>query len=207
DLKNKDKAEELFKAVIANGPEGKWKQVAQLELMKSEYDSDHFTQVLDAYAKNPAGLSEDTKPTVLLMVANSYRELGTYDKALVVYNQLIRLYPASADSFDARYQRLIALDALKDPSLIKEVDSYLGFEPPRDRADKAKLLKAQALVQLGQFAAAGKLYSDLVNSSLQDSYKADCYYAAGFCLSQIHDTQHAIDPFTCLIATYPNHKM
>ncbi|MBV8969909.1 MAG: tetratricopeptide repeat protein, partial [Verrucomicrobia bacterium] len=207
DLKNKDKAEQLFKTVIANGPEGKWKQIAQLELMKSEYDGDHFTQVLDAYAKNPAALSEDTKPTVLLMVANSYRELGKFDKAVDVYNQLIHQYPSSADSLDARYQRLIALDALKDPSLIKEVDTYLGFDPPRDRADKAKLLKAQALVQVGQFAAAGKLYFELVNSSLADSYKADCYYAAGFCLSQIHDTQHAIDAFTGLIDNYPNHKM
>jgi TolA-binding protein len=207
DLKNKDKAEQLFKSAIANGPEGKWKQIAQLELMKSEYDSDHFTQVLDAYAKNPAGLSEDTKPTVLLMVANSYRELGKYDKAVDVYNQLIHQYPSSADALDARYQRLIALDALKDPSLVKEVDTYLGFDPPRDRADKAKLLKAQALVQVGQFAAAGKLYLDLVSSSLPDSYKADCYYAAGFCLSQIHDTQHAIDAFTGLIENYPNHKM
>ncbi|HEY0793781.1 MAG TPA: tetratricopeptide repeat protein, partial [Chthoniobacterales bacterium] len=207
DLKQRDKAEQYFKDAIAQNAEGKWKQVAQLELMKLQYDGDRFSQVLDAYAKNSSGLAEETRPTVLLLVANSYRQLGKHPKALEVYNQLIRQYPNTPDAADARYQRLISLDAVKDPTLVSEVDAYLATAPARDRSDKAKLLKAQALGQQGKYQAAARLYLELGDSSLPDAYRADCFYAAGYSLSQVNDTVGAIDAFTGLIQKYPRYKM
>ena len=207
DLKKRDEAEQLFKIAVGLNAEGKWKQIAQLELMKLEYDSDKFSQVLDSYAKNLNALGEETKPSVLLIVANSYRQLGKQAKALEYYNQLIRLYPATQEAADGRYQRLVSLDQMKDPALIKEVDTYLAMSPPRERADKATLLKAQALVQQNQFALAAKLYVALGNSSLPDTYKPDCYYAAGYCFSQIHDNTAAIQAFSGLIEKFPEYKL
>ncbi|MGA8477952.1 MAG: tetratricopeptide repeat protein [Chthoniobacterales bacterium] len=206
DLKKRDRAEQLFKSTIALNAEGKWKQIAQLELMKLEYDSDKFSQILDSYAKNLNALGDDTKPGVLLIVANSYRQMGKHAKALDIYNQLIRQYSATPEAVDARYQRLLSLDQLRDPSLAKEVDTYLATGPARDRADKAKLLKAQALVQQNDFALAAKLYLELVNSSLPDAYKADCYYAAGYAFSQIQDKERSIQAFSGLIDHFPNYK-
>jgi TolA-binding protein len=206
DLKNRDRAEQLFKSTIALNAEGKWKQIAQLELMKLEYDSDKFSQILDSYAKNLNALGDETKPGVLLIVANSYRQMGKHQKALEVYNQLIRQFSATPEATDARYQRLLSLDQLRDPSLAKEVDTYLATGPSRDREDKAKLLKAQALVQQNDFALAAKLYLELVNSSLPDSYKADCYYAAGYAFSQIQDRERAIQAFSGLIEHFPTYK-
>ena len=52
DLKQKDKADQLFKAAIALNAEGKWKQIAELEQMKLQYEGDKFSQVLDSYAKS-----------------------------------------------------------------------------------------------------------------------------------------------------------
>jgi TolA-binding protein len=206
DLKKRDQAEQLFKSTIALNAEGKWKQIAQLELMRLEYDSDKFSQILDSYAKNLNALGDETKPGVLLIVANSYRQMGKHQKALEIYNQLIRQYSATPEAIDARYQRLLSLDQLREPSLVKEVDTYLATGPARDRADKAKLLKAQALVQQNDFALAAKLYLELVNSSLPDAYKADCYYAAGYTLSQIQDKERAIQAFSGLIDHFPNYK-
>jgi TolA-binding protein len=206
DLKKRDRAEQLFKSTIALNAEGKWKQIAQLELMKLEYDSDKFSQILDSYAKNLNALGEETKPGVLLIVANSYRQMGKHQKALEIYNQLVRQYSATPEATDARYQRLLCLDQLRDPSLAKEVDTYLATGPARDRADKAKLLKAQALVQQNDFALAAKLYLELVNSSLPDAYKADCYYAAGYAFSQIQDKERSIQAFSGLIDHFPNYK-
>jgi TolA-binding protein len=206
DLKKRDRAEQLFKSTIALNAEGKWKQIAQLELMKLEYDSDKFSQILDSYAKNLNALGDETKPGVLLIVANSYRQLGKHQKALDIYNQLVRQYSATPEATDARYQRLLSLDQLRDPSLAKEVDAYLATGPTRDRADKAKLLKAQALVQQNDFALAAKLYLELVNSSLPDAYKADCYYAAGYAFSQIQDKERSIQAFSGLIDHFPNYK-
>jgi tetratricopeptide (TPR) repeat protein len=207
DLKKRDESEQLFKTAIGVNAEGKWKQIAQLELMKIEYDGDKFAQVLDTYAKNLNALGEETKPSVLLIVANSYRQLGKQTKALDFYNQLIRQYPSTQEAADGRYQRLVSLDQLKDPSLVREVDAYLGTNPPRERADKATLLKAQALLQQNQYALAAKLYLELTNSSLPDAYKPDCYYAAGYGFSQVHNNLSAIEAFSGLIGGYPQYKL
>jgi TolA-binding protein len=207
DLKKRDESEQLFKTAISTSAEGKWKQIAQLELMKLEYDGDKFAQVLDTYAKNLNALGEETKPSVLLIVANSYRQLGKQSRALDFYNQLIRQYPSTQEAADGRYQRLVALDQSKDPSLSREVDAYLAMNPPKERADKATLLKAQALLQQNQFALAAKLYQELTNSSLPDSYKPDCYYAAGYAFSQVHNTSAAIEAFSGLLVDYPQYKL
>ena len=207
ELKQREQAEQLFKTVIGLGSEGKWKQIAWLELMKLEYEGDKFTQVLDSYSRTMNTLSSETKPSVLMIVANSYRQIGKQQKALDVYNQLINQFPASPEASDARFQRLVSLDATKDPNLIPEIDAFLGTYPSRDRADKAKLLKAQALFQQSKFDPAGKLYLELADSSLPDSYKAECYYAAGYSLSQVNNTQGAINAFGGLIDKYPHYKM
>jgi TolA-binding protein len=207
DLKQKDNADQLFKAAIALNAEGKWKQIAELEQMKLQYEGDKFSQVLDSYAKNANSLGDETRPSVMLLVANSYRQLGKQQKALDLYNQLIRIYSNTAEAYDARYQRLVSLDAIKDPTLVTEVDSYLATSPNRDRADKAKLLKAQTLFQQKRFEPAARLYLELTNSSLADPYKADCYYAAGFSFLQLNDSQSASHAFTGLIDKYPKHRM
>jgi len=207
DLKQKDNADQHFKAAIALNAEGKWKQIAELEQMKLQYEGDKFSQVLDSYAKSTNSLGDETRPSVMLLVANSYRQLGKQQKALELYNQLIHIYSNTPEAYDARYQRLVSLDAIKDPSLVTEVDSYLATGPSRDRADKAKLLKAQTLFQQRRFEAAGRLYLELTNSSLADQYKADCYYAAGFSFLQLNDNQSAIHAFTGLIDKFPKHRM
>ena len=207
DLKQNEKADQLLRAAIALSPEGKWKQVAELELMKLQYEGDKFAQVLDSYAKTTNSLGDETRPSIMLLVANSYRQLGKHQKALDLYNQLIRIYSNTPEAYDARYQKLVSLDAMKDPSLIPEADSYLATGPSRDRADKTKLLKAQALLQLNRFEPAARLYLELTNSSLADPYKADCYYAAGYAFLMLKDNQSAAHAFSGLINKYPKHKM
>jgi TolA-binding protein len=207
DLRQKDRADQLFKAAIALNAEGKWKQIAELEEMKLQYEGDKFAQVLDSYAKSANSLGDETRPSVMLLVANSYRQLGKHQKALELYNQLVHIYPNTSEAYDARYQRLVSLDAMKDPTLVAEVDSYLATTPNRDRADKAKLLKAQALFQQKRFEPSARLYLELTNSSLADQYKADCYYAAGFSFLQLRDNPSAIHAFSGLIDKFPKHKM
>ena len=207
DLKQKDRAAQFFTNVIGLNVEGKWKQIAELEQMKLQYEGDKFAQVLDSYAKSANSLGDETRPSVLLLVANSYRQLGKQQQALELYDKLIRIYSNTAEAYDARYQRLVSLDAIKDPSLVTEVDAYLATGPGRERADKAKLLKAQALFQQKRFEPAARLYLALANSSLADSYKADCFYAAGFSFLQVNDNQSASQAFTGLIDRYPKHPM
>ncbi len=207
DLNQKDRAEQLFKSAISGTSDPKWKQIAQLELMKLQYDGDKFSQVLDSYSRNVDALGEETKPSVLLLVANSYRQLGKHQRALEFYNQLIRQFPATPEAADARYQRLVSFEATKDPSLIMAIDTFLETNPSGEKADKAKLLKAQALVQQGKYDLSARLYLELANSSLPDAYKAECYYAAGYSLSQLNSPQAAINAFSGLLDKFPSYKL
>ncbi len=207
DLNRKAQAEQLFKSAISGTSDPKWKQIAQLELMKLQYDGDKFSQVLDSYSRNVDALGEETKPSVLLLVANSYRQLGKHERALEFYNQLVRQFPASAEAADARYQRLVSYEATKDPNLITAIDTFLETNPSSEKADKAKLLKAQALVQLGKYDLSARLYLELANSSLPDSYRAECYYAAGYSLSQLNAPQPAINAFSGLLDKFPSYKL
>jgi len=52
---------------------------------------------------------------------------------------------------------LLSLDQLRDPSLVKEVDTYLATGPARERADKSQITQGEALVNR-RFRLGGKLY-------------------------------------------------
>jgi len=66
DLKKRDRRSNFLNPRFTLNAEGKWKQIAQLELMRLEYDSDKFSQILDSYAKNLNALGDETKPGVFV---------------------------------------------------------------------------------------------------------------------------------------------
>ena len=47
-------------------------------------------------------LGDETRPSVMLLVANSYRQLGKQLKALELYNQLIHIYSNTSPKLTMR---------------------------------------------------------------------------------------------------------
>ena len=102
----------------------------------------------------------------MLLAANSQRQLGHTRKRRRSIARSFAKYPNRDEAKDAQYQRLINLYNANDPKLREQIDEFLSNNPNGERADQAKLLKAEALYKEKDFAAAATLYADLRDSNL-----------------------------------------
>jgi len=90
----------------------------------------------------------------MLLVGNAQRQLGHTQEAEGIYREIIEKFPSREEAKDARYQRLINIYNSDPNAVIAEVDEFLRTNPSGERADQAKLLKAEALYKQQRFADA-----------------------------------------------------
>ena len=81
---------------------------------------------------------------MMLLAANSERQLGHDKAAEALYAQIVQKYPDREEAKDAHYQRLINIYNANDRAAA-EVDKFIATNPTGERADQAQLLKAEAL--------------------------------------------------------------
>ncbi len=142
---------------------------------------------------------------MMMLAANSQRQLGHYKEAQEIYRQVIQKYPGRDEAKDAQYQRLIGLYNANDPALGKEIDQFLKDSPPGERTDQAKLLKAEALYKEKDFAAAATLYDDLRDSKLSAKLRAEAAFKLGWCFVQTKQPDKATAAFAYFIQAFPDH--
>jgi TolA-binding protein len=91
-----------------------------------------------------------------------------------------------------------------DPNhLLQAVDQFLATNPAPERADQAKLLKAEALYQQQQYAEAAPAYADLRASQLSPKLRAESAYKLGWCYVQQKDLPRVVEAFTYFIQAFP----
>src|SRR5204863_204900 len=134
-----------------------------------------YLQVAEANSELP----DDAKPEALLLVGNAQRQLGHSQQAEDIYRQIIEKFPNREEAKDARYQRLINLYNSDPNAVIAEVDEFLKTNPTAERADQAKLLKAEALYKQQKFAEAGPFYEELRASQLALNLRSEAAYKLG----------------------------
>ncbi|MDQ2868271.1 MAG: tetratricopeptide repeat protein, partial [Verrucomicrobiota bacterium] len=147
---------------------------------------------------------EEAKPEALLLVGNAERQLGKTDEAEKYYRLLIEKYPSREEAKDARYQRLINVYNTDPSALIAQVDDFLKTSPTPERADQAKLLKAEALYKQQNYAEAAPVYEELRASQLSPKLRAEAAYKLGWCYIQLKDTARVIEAFSYLIKAFPD---
>ena len=100
---------EKARALLQKGraDSGKWKGIAQSGLLRLEYQTGQFAQVVSDYKKSAEQLPDEAKPEAMLLVANAQRQLGHTKEAEGAYRELIEKFPNREEAKDARYQRLI----------------------------------------------------------------------------------------------------
>ena len=208
DCNQNDKAvAELTKALSM--PElGEWKETAELGILRVHYNSGKFQQVLDTYKTNGKEFSEVALPEVLLLVANSNRQLGKFEAARALFEQAIRDYPETVYAKEARFQRLLTLYNCNAPELLKEVDDYLATNPESgSQRDQLTLVKAEYLYKTKQYGTAAPVYATLGSSSLTPTLKAEALFKLGWCYTQVPDYPAAIAAFSSFLSQYPAHKL
>ncbi len=187
-----------------NLPEaGRWKGIAAVGLLRLEYQAGQYAQVVADYKKSKDQVPEEVRAEMMLLAGNSQRQLGQTSEAQDLYRQIIQNYPAGEEAKDARYQRLIGLYNANDPALPDEIDQFLKENPEGERADQAKLLKAEALYKEKNFAVAAPIYADLRDSKLTAKLRAESAFKLGWCFVQTKETDKAVEAFNYFLQAFP----
>ncbi|HEX8679929.1 MAG TPA: tetratricopeptide repeat protein, partial [Chthoniobacterales bacterium] len=178
--------------------------IAQAALLRVLYSSGQHQQVLTEFKRAQDAIPEEAKPELMLLAANSERQLGREKEAEAIYAQIIAKYPNRDEAKDARYQRLINIYNSNPGALVAEVDQYLATNPSGERADQARLLKAEAFYKQANFAEAAPLYETLRASQLSPKLRAESAYKAGWCYVQMKNPLRIIDAFTYFLKAFPD---
>ncbi len=199
------KATALLKKGRALPDAGRWTGVAAVGLVRLEYQAGDYAAAVADYEKSKDEVPEEVRPEMMLLAANSQRQLGQMKAAQALYQQIIQKYPNREEAKDARYQRLIGLYNANDPTLRAEVDQFLKENPAGERADQAKLLKAEALYKEKDFAGAAPLYAGLRDSKLSAKLRAEASFKLGWCYVQLKQSDKTIDAFAYFLQAFPEH--
>ncbi|MGH8047507.1 MAG: tetratricopeptide repeat protein [Chthoniobacterales bacterium] len=197
------RAEELFEKALKLPAIGDWRGVAQLGLLRLAYDSGDYKRAAELTDEGIRDLPAASVPEALLLSANAARQLGKADKALEIYDRLVRDYPQSDSAGDARFQRLVCLEATGSPDLAKQLDDFLAVSTdPRERA-QATLLKAETVFKTGDYKAAAPLYASVLRDVLPARLRNQARYKLGWCQLQLQQYGDAVKTFTVFIEDNP----
>ncbi len=182
------RAAALFQKARALPDAGKFRALAQVGFRRLQYQTGQYTQLLADYKKEFDKLPEAAQAEVLLLAANSERQLGHSKQAEALYRQIINKYPDREEAKDATYQQLINVYNSDPSALSAAVDQFLATNPTNERADQAKLLKAEALYKQQNYTEAASLYGELRASELSPRLRAEAAYKLGLCHIQTKNT-------------------
>ncbi len=207
ELGQNDKAGADLKKALEMPAIGRWKEVADLGLAHLLYNTAKYQEVVDTYTPQTAQFSADAQGELLLLIADSNRQLHKYPEALAAYDQLIKERPASTFAKDAAFQRLACLYNASDAKLPAEIDSFLSNNPDPEKRDEALLMKAENFYKKQDYQAAAPIYEVISKSvRLSGTLRAEALFKLGWCAMQIKDLPRAIKAFTQFIDDYPTNK-
>jgi TolA-binding protein len=182
---------------------GKWRAIAEVGLLRLQYQSGQYDKVLAEFKRGQDQIPDETRPEMMMIVGNSHRQLGHTKEADDIYRQIIAKYPDREEAKDAQYQRLINFYNTNASSLLTEIDDYLKSNPAPERADQAKLLKAEYFYKEQKFSEAAPIYAELRASHLSPKLRAEAAYKLGWCYVQLKDGTQIIDAFGYFVKAFP----
>ena len=80
----------------------------------------------------------------------------------------------------------------------------MATNPANERADEAKLLKAEAFYKQQNYAEAAAIYGELRASELSPTLRAEAAYKLGLCHVQTKNNPGVIEAFTYYVQTFPD---
>jgi tetratricopeptide (TPR) repeat protein len=197
----------LYEAAAQKSSDPKAKSEALVESLRLRYEAKDFEGVLKAAPTIEQSVDPGARGEVLQILAASLRQAGRDDEARQAYDRLLSEHPAAA-SPEILYQRLLALYALKDPTLPTEADKFLKTSADPKQKASVSLLKAESLFQRNEHAAAASAYAPLLeNGWLSSAQRTTALYKYAWSLAAAGDSTGAIAAYTEFLAKYPNDKL
>lgn len=199
-----DKAMALLQKGKSLPEAGRWRALALVGILRSEFQTGQYQQIVADYKKVQQQVPEEARPEVMLLAANSERQLGQSKEAEAIYRDIIDKYSNREEARDARYQRLINIYNSDPSTLPPEVDDFLASNPTAERADQAKLLKAEALYKQQNYARAVPIYAELRASELPAKLRTEASLKLGLCSVQMKDNAGTIEAFSYFVQAFPD---
>jgi TolA-binding protein len=84
------------------------------------------------------------------------------------------------------------------------VDEFLTTNPTAERADQAKLFKAEALYKQQNYPRAAPVFSELRASQLSPKLRAEAAYQLGSCYLQMKDVAGIVEAFGFFVQAFPD---
>ncbi len=197
-----------FKKALGMPGPARWKEIAQLGILRIAFDTGKYQQVIDSFNQPGAQFSPDVRPELLLLAANSYRQLGNTAGAMKLYDQVLKEFPNSVYAKEAQYERLKMLYTADDPQLLPAIELYLAANPEAEKRDQILLMKAEVYFKKPDYASAAPIYSTLeLSRQLSGAMKAEALFKLGWCQMELHAVDQATKAFTAFIDGYPAHKL
>lgn len=201
------KALQLFDKAASGTQDSTIKSEAIVAALRLRYDTGDFRGITLMGGAIEKDLPPSARPDALGILAAAWRRVGDDGQAKRVYDRIVTESPNAASS-EVRYQRLLSLYATKDPELVAEVDRFLGTSSDPKQTASASLLKAEALFQKPDYAAAAKAYAPLVeNASLKPEQRSAALYKLAWALDASGDNAGAIRAYTAFAEKYPSDKL
>ncbi len=192
-------------AIAINSPE--WRSTAWLGLFQLFYQKGEYSRIISDHSQALLALSRDVRADGLLLVANSYRQLGHFPEATQVYDHLIQEFPQSQQASEAQFQRLVSLYSMNDPSVIEAIDAFEKQTADPLRRSQVLLLKVETLFRKKQFAEAAPFFREIQESGLPANFKSDALYKLGWCYAHSNQLEQAISTYSEFIKNYPENTL
>src|SRR5437764_217875 len=180
---------------------------SQIGVLRLEFQTGQYAQALTDYKKLQSQLPEESRAEAMLFAANSQRQLGHAKEAEAMYREIIEKFPNREEAKDAAFERLLNIYNSDPSTLPPEVDQYLATNPPTDRADQAKLFKAEALYKQQNFTRAAPIFAELRASQLAPKLRAEAAYQLGSCYLQMKDVSGIVDAFGFFLQAFPDNPL
>jgi TolA-binding protein len=207
EVRQPERSEARLREAIELPGIGKWKDVAQLGLVRMHYDAGSYDKVLADSATLMPQVSADAKPDLLLLAANANRQLKKFAEAADLYDQLLQDFADTPQAKDAQYDRLVSLYYSDESELVGDIDKFLTGNPDAAKRDQALLMKAEVLFRRQDYAGAAPIYEKLDRArTLTPALKAEALFKLGFCYMQIRDADNAIKALGSFIEGFPTSK-
>jgi TolA-binding protein len=201
-------AEAAFrKAVEMPGP-ARWKEMAQVGLLKIAFEGGKYQQVIDTFNQPGAQFSPELRPELLIVVAKAYQQLNNTAESSRYFDQVIRDYANSVYAKEAQFEKLRMLHLANDPGLLGAIDQYLAVNPEAEKRDLVLLMKGEFFFRKGDYANAAPIYSALeLSRQLPGAMRAEALFKLGWCQMELQALDKASNAFTAFIDGYPTHKL
>ncbi len=199
-----------FKETLKSAQSKEVKGKTQLALMNLHYKDKEWQSVIEAFRIGTYELEKEAALQRLIMAAKSYEALGRKDDVNKLYEQISKLSPGSASSFEAAYRVLVRDHQRNDRKFAGTAESFLANYAAKKENDpkihSIRLLLAEHYYGAKDYQKAIGQYR-LLNLKLVDSSNTlgVRYHVAKSQLA-LKNEKGALAAISAFISEFPNAK-